>query len=92
MVSWQTRQYHRDRMDEYRPYLLKAGFVELTEGVFRDSKRCIDFYPSKATAYFYKEKRYTTSFYQELVRSGLDKKVIKKLTPWVMYLFERKTK
>lgn len=46
MVNWATRQVHRDRMDEFRPHLLKLGFVELTEGVFRDLKRCIDFYPS----------------------------------------------
>ena len=89
MVSWATRQVHRDRMDEFRPHLLKLGFVELTEGVFRDLKRCIDFYPSKETAYFYKERKYTYSFYEELVRSGMSKKTIKKLTPCYHFIGEK---
>lgn len=33
MVSWATRRVHRDRMDEFRPHLLKLGFVELKEGL-----------------------------------------------------------
>lgn len=79
-MRWQTKQYHKENLSLSRPYFIKQGLNEITEGVFRDEKRCVDFYPSKRCCYYYKEKKYFYHYSEEeLIKSGFDKKTAHKL-------------
>ena len=76
----QTKKYHQQSLETSRGYFIRKGFNEITNGVFRDCDRNVDFYPSKKTCYFYKEKRYEYYGYkEELLKSGFNKKTAEKL-------------